>query len=642
MKHIIYSCIFLLSLFSCRQQSVTHILEQAGDNRKELENVLEHYKDEPLKQEAARFLVEHMEAHYAYSGKAVERYSQYMDSVFRNCNGDRVFWIQKYDSILMQVGLELEMDQNDRLYDTKAVKADFLIAHIDSAFTVWQQNWNKQYSFEMFCKYVLPYRIGNEPLSPWRSLYTVPAWVREAYGVNEYNSTYVYGMANDILGGMRSEIYYPSQFLPDLPLTALQHVKSASCKEYAHLCVAVLRAHGLPATIDFTPQWGNRSMGHEWCVFFPDNHTFIPFNPGERLGDHFMKRKEDRLTKVFRITYDKQPESLFMQKGNEEIPDVFDTPCIMDVTAEYTRTSDVEVVLYDNEYQDRFVYLAVFDDRNWSIVHWGRRNGNKAVFKDMARDVVYMPVFYRHGDIIPAGDVFLLDKEGHMKGMQADTVHTETVKVKRKFRDVRSKQFLAGVIGGKFQVANLEDFSDSLTVYVIPMLEDNKYYMVAPHYTGEYKYFRYLSPDWSRGNMAELYAFNDKGDTLKPVRWIGNLHVRPWCGPENLMDGNVLSFYDSHDVFGVWYGFELESHEHISRILFLPRNDDNFIRDGEEYELFYWNRNHWVSLGRKTGDFKAELSYSHAPEGALFRLHNCTKGSEERIFTFENGKQKWW
>ena len=45
--------------------------------------------------------------------------------------------------------------------------------------------------------------------------------------------------------------------------------------------------------------------------------------------------------------------------------------------------------------------------------------------------------------------------------------------------------------------------------------------------------------------MAELYTFNAAGDTLKHKRLMGNFHVRPWCGPENLFDGNVLSFYDS-------------------------------------------------------------------------------------------------
>ncbi len=47
----------------------------------------------------------------------------------------------------------------------------------------------------------------------------------------------------------------------------------------------------------------------------------------------------------------------------------------------------------------------------------------------------------------------------------------------------------------------------------------------------EYKYFRYLSPDWSRGNMAELYTFDAAGDTLKPKRLLGNF-VAPvvWRG----------------------------------------------------------------------------------------------------------------
>lgn len=645
MKNLLLCCLAAtLAVSSCQKTGIRQTLEKAGENRRELETVLEHYKNEPLKEKAARFLLENMDGHFAHTGEAVDVYDNYMDSVFRHCNGDRVFWIMKYDTILQRTGLDLELSQDERLYDAQSVTADFLTEHIDSAFTVWQQNWNKQYSFEMFCRYVLPYRIGNEKTSLWRRTFTVPSWVREAYAPNQDNSTYAYGMANDILGGMRSVIYYPPQFLPDLPLTALEHVKSASCKEYAHLCVAVLRAHGLPATIDFTPQWGNRGLGHEWCVFFPDNHSFIPFNPGERLGDHFMKRKEDRLTKVFRQTYEKQPESLYMQnKGEEEIPDLFDTPYIMDVTREYTATSDVEVELYDDVESGRFVYLSVFDNQDWSIVHWGTRHGRKATFRDMSRNVVYMPVHYsEENGTVPAGDAFLLDPQGNIHKMTADTTQRTTVEVKRKFRDVRSNQFLQGVIGGKFQVANQEDFSDSLTIHVIPHLKDNKFHVVHPRYTGKYRYFRYLSPDWSRGNMAELYTFNAAGDTLKHKRLMGNFHVRPWCGPENLFDGNVLSFYDSHDVYGVWYGWELEQPENVARIVFLPRNDDNFIREGEEYELFYWNHGTWMSLGRKTGNFEAVLKYDNVPAQALFRLHNRTKGSEERIFTYDDGKQIWW
>ena len=49
-----------------------------------------------------------------------------------------------------------------------------------------------------------------------------------------------------------------------------------------------------------------------------------------------------------------------------------------------------------------------------------------------------------------------------------------------------------------------------------------------------------------------------------------------------------------------------------------------------------------MQLGRKTGNFEAVLEYGNAPARALFRLHNRTKGSEERIFTYEDGKQIWW
>ena len=43
-------------------------LRAAGDNRPELEAALNHYKDDPEKQVAARFLIENMPAHRSYNG----------------------------------------------------------------------------------------------------------------------------------------------------------------------------------------------------------------------------------------------------------------------------------------------------------------------------------------------------------------------------------------------------------------------------------------------------------------------------------------------------------------------------------------------------------------------------------------------
>jgi len=86
---------------------------------------------------------------------------------------------------------------------------------------------------------------------------------------------------------------------------------------------------------------------------------------------------------------------------------------------------------------------------------------------------------------------------------------------------------------------------------------------------------------------------------------------------------------------------DLKQRTALSGFRFLPWNDDNFIKEGEEYELSYWNRG-WVSLGRQIGTDKQYLEYDNAPLNALFWLRNLTKGREERIFTYEDGEQVWW
>jgi hypothetical protein len=100
----------------------------------------------------------------------------------------------------------------------------------------------------------------------------------------------------------------------------------------------------------------------------------------------------------------------------------------------------------------------------------------------------------------------------------------------------------------------------------------------------------------------------------------------------------IISGLDS----GIWVGLDLGKQEQISRIRYLPRNDDNNIRIGDSYELFYWDKGAWSSLGKQTGDDTHVLIYENCPANALFLLHNHTRGKEERIFTYEHEKQMFW
>jgi hypothetical protein len=50
----------------------------------------------------------------------------------------------------------------------------------------------------------------------------------------------------------------------------------------------------------------------------------------------------------------------------------------------------------------------------------------------------------------------------------------------------------------------------------------------------------------------------------------------------------------------LWIGLDIDEPKRIAKVVYIPKNDDNCIRDGELYELFYWD-NKWVSLGKQTG-----------------------------------------
>ena len=196
--------------------------------------------------------------------------------------------------------------------------------------------------------------------------------------------------------------------------------------------------------------------------------------------------------------------------------------------------------------------------------------------------------------------------------------------------------------GGRFQVANKEDFSDSITIATIGNITETRFYSLLTEYDGSFRYFRYLAPDGSYGNMAEVEMYDDEGIRPKIKRMFGQRYAVNGHKLENLFDGEVLTFYSRRFPDDGWAAVEFEEPQHISRVRFLPRNDDNFIRDGEQYELFYWDGRRFASIARMEGNEEGVLYVDNVPTHALLLLRNLTKGKEERIFTYEDGEQVWW
>lgn len=138
--------------------SVEASLRSSGVNRKELEKVLHHYQKNPadsLKYKAACFLIENM-PFYTYSyGEQLENYKSYY-TWLKKSKGKTPQ--QVVDSIKKIYG---PMKEPSKKRDIMEIDSAYLCRNIDWAFKVWQeQPWGKNISFETFCEYILPYRMG--------------------------------------------------------------------------------------------------------------------------------------------------------------------------------------------------------------------------------------------------------------------------------------------------------------------------------------------------------------------------------------------------------------------------------------------------------------------------------------------------
>ena len=110
------------------RSSLDRALELAGDNRSELEAVLNHYKDNTEKLAAARFLIENMSAHYSYDGNEIYQYYDYAAQILTN---KELTPEQQRDSLLAMSTGKYRNLPNLTIPDAQIIKAEFLIDNID-------------------------------------------------------------------------------------------------------------------------------------------------------------------------------------------------------------------------------------------------------------------------------------------------------------------------------------------------------------------------------------------------------------------------------------------------------------------------------------------------------------------------------
>ena len=205
-------------------------------------------------------------------------------------------------------------------------------------------------------------------------------------------------------------------------------------------------------------------------------------------------------------------------------------------------------------------------------------------------------------------------------------------------------QYIPRLKDGEFQGSNDPDFE---TYYVAHHINDGKpsgQYVQVSDTIPPCRYWRYTSNNGSSFcNIAEVMFF-EKGKKEKLEGTVigtdGSWGNNPSRTKETVFDGDILTSFDAPQGRGCWAGLDMGEPVKVDHIIYYGRGDGNAIEIGDEYELRYWD-NGWKSMGRQRAK-NVYVKYKNVPQNALYHLKNHTKGTDERIFTYENGKQVWW
>lgn len=651
MKKLSY-CIIMLAgiLLSCGNEPDEVLLEQAlqfaGVNRPELEKVIAHYADDSLKLEAAKFLIRNMPGHYSYEDTSVViRYSQAVDSLLTAMR-DSAHHVTR-DSI-NACARRMGIDRQKKVQDIHIIKADYLIRNIDDAFNTWRGLWGQHLDFDRFCEMILPYKVEElQLLDDWRfrlkDFYSRS--LRELEWCDAYrNSTLEAArMLTRNLGDYMRPNYEGAVAYPVMKFEVNAKVPFGTCDYYAPIANAIFRSHGIPVVHDFTPHWACRRLGHSWNMMVAENGHNQTFN-GVSSSPGDGHNLAEKMAKVYRHTYAANPSLVHLNKYEPFVPTIFRNIFLKDVTAEYLGTVDVSVPVRSVPRGSGYAYLAIYGDNEWVPVAFGVIRKGHAFFKDLGKNVLYVPFCYQaDGTRTAVGNPFIVQPDGKKKDLAPNGEGTLTLK--RKYPTLEYVyHWLHRLDSCEFQASNDADFQSYHTIHRIRDCHATGYEVQIADSIPPCRYWRFMSSNEdTHGNVSELYFFDEGGKALrgKMIGTKGSWHDLEGYALDKAFDGDILTFFDAPDGVMAWVGMDFGQPVRVGRLFYYARGDGNAVEPYDRYELLYWDDGKWNSAGKKTPK-KPYISFSKVPMGSVYLLRDLTKGHDERVFTYENGQQVWW
>lgn len=624
--------------------TISACLDSAKTNYDEIKKALDYFPKNSEKYNAMMYLVKNMRCQYSYTDN-INHLAR--EILYKNPPKNlKNLWNMVSSSKQKRPVLK---------NDLQVVTSEYLINNLEEAYKTWKEApWSNEICFEHFCEYILPYKIGEEPIVSWRTIFKkkYSPLIKNVKSQKEaYNILYKYIIKEFKVG----DICYP--YKQDVIM--LDMVQIGSCDLRTLYMVHIFKSLGICASYDYTPAWSNHGKnGHSWSVFIEKDNKIstcskdtINYIDGSYEKSIFSVNKNDypysidslkKVAKVYRKTFTINNNAY--EDWNKDVPDIFKDVYSREVTSLYLNLTTNNVIDLKKSYKET-LYLCTFQqDNGWIPISKVKKlKSTKIDVGPLIHDNVIVIAKYIDGAVIPISNPFIISHHHKPRELSPNRDKTQTIRVLRKY--ILNNRWInrwGEIIGTKIEESNNEAFScginllwqiDNIPTERIRIMF-NKDIMC--------NYIR-IKPEKNMFPVfAEIKLIDKQGCHIPKNDYrifaIGKGLTGDSIVVNSLSDDDLMTTF--YKRFPFWIGFDItkckQSIEGIELILW---NDMNQIIPNQEYELFYFKQG-WNSIKKDTAT-ENYLIYNNIPYNALFLLKNYTMGNEERIFIYENNKQIW-
>lgn len=428
---VTYTCRFINKDFENEELKLALALKYAKANSIELKKVIEYYSEnsaDSLKLRSAKFLISNMmgkgyEEFIAVNNQGIQVNFDF--SMLKGGDKDLSLNFFKYQELnKTSIGFR----SNGFIEDIHVISADYLIENIEYAFKVWDYPWAKKLSFNQFKELILPYRIRQEPLQPWRK--DMFELMSASFKKNLYlSSIEVATIINDKLKNRYKYLHNDLSFYPGrLSFNQIEAIKGGRCDDLNAYVGCLLRSIGVPVALEFTPSWANSNYGgHSWLGVF---HQGI-FTVMNAVYDNPIKGKLPFnslvLPKAYREEFLISNTTLSESTTSEDLLRIKNN----DITREYIQVKDQFKIKLKNPQMKNAVFLGVLNGPEWVPVDQGAwEEDGYAKFKNVGVNAVYAVIQKKNGIHCTISPPFILDSSLKVKGLNVNNKRMQNVKIR--------------------------------------------------------------------------------------------------------------------------------------------------------------------------------------------------------------------